>query len=88
MMHLVEHHQFDTGQHFRLRQLQIMKEARAASEPEALDAVLSNLPLERLGLEACALTAWLHGELKATGWPAICIKTRQAKAAAGSRNYY
>jgi transposase len=50
---------------------QIMKEARAASEPEALDAVLSNLglPLERLGLKACALTAWLHGELKATGWP-------------------
>ena len=65
---------------------QIMKEARAASEPEALDAVLSNLglPLERLGLEACSLTAWLHGELKATGWPAICIETRQAKAAMGA----
>jgi hypothetical protein len=65
---------------------QIMKEARAASEPEALDAVLSNLglPLERLGLEACSLTAWLHGELKAKGWPAICIETRQAKAAIGA----
>lgn len=64
----------------------IMKEARAASEPEALDAILSNLglPLERLGLEACSLTAWLHGELKATGWPAICIETRQAKAAMGA----
>jgi transposase len=57
-----------------------MKEARAASESEALDAVLSNLglPLDRLGLEACSLTAWLHGELKATGWPAICIETRLA----------
>jgi transposase len=57
---------------------QIVKEARAASEPEALDAVLSNLglPLERLGLEASSL--------KATGWPAICIETRQAKAAVGA----
>jgi hypothetical protein len=50
----------------------IMKEARAASEPEAL-------PLERLGLETCSLTAWLHGELKAAGWPAICIESRKAK---------
>lgn len=64
---------------------QIMKEARAASEPEALDALLSTLglPLERLGLEACSLTAWLHGELKAADWPAICIESRQAKAVMG-----
>ena len=64
---------------------QIMKEARAASEPEALDALLSTLglPLERLGLEACSLTAWLHGELKAADWPAICIELRQAKAVMG-----
>jgi transposase len=34
---------------------QIMKEARAASEPEALDALLSNLGLP---LEPCSLT---HG---------------------------
>ena len=47
---------------------QIMKEAGAASAPEARDALFSNLglPRERLGLEACSLTAWLHGELKAT----------------------
>jgi transposase len=47
----------------------IMKEARAASEPEALDTLLSSLglPLERLGLETCSLTAWLHGELKPPG---------------------
>lgn len=65
---------------------QILKEARAASEPEALDALFSTLglPLERLGLEACSLTAWLHGELKAAGWPAICIKSRRAKAAMGA----
>jgi transposase len=59
----------------------IMKEARAASEPEALDTLLSSLglPLECLGLETCSLTAWLHGELKAAGWPAICIESRKAK---------
>jgi hypothetical protein len=47
----------------------IMKETRAAGEPEARDALLSNLglPLERFGLQACALTAWLH---KAAGRPA------------------
>jgi transposase len=61
----------------------IVKEARAASEPEALVAALSkiDLPLDRIGLEACSLTAWLHDELRAAGWPAICIETRQANAA-------
>ncbi len=65
---------------------QILKETRTASEPEALDAVFSalGLPLERLGLEACSLTAWLHGELKAAGWPVICIESRRAKAAIGA----
>ena len=61
----------------------IVKETRAASEPEALIAALREigLPLERIGLEACSLTAWLHDELCAAGLPAICIETRQANAA-------
>lgn len=61
----------------------IVKEARAASEPEALVAVLRaiDLPLERIGLEACSLTAWLHDGLRGAGLPAICIETRQANAA-------
>jgi transposase len=44
----------------------IVKEARATSEPQALIATLENigLPLERVGLEACSLTAWLHDELQ------------------------
>ena len=37
--------------------------------------------MDRIGLEACSLTAWLHDELRAAGWPAICIETRQANAA-------
>lgn len=61
----------------------IVKETRAASEPEALCVALRKigLPLERIGLEACSLTAWLHDGLRAEGWPAICIETRQANAA-------
>jgi transposase len=61
----------------------IMKEMRTASEPEALADALSaaGLPLERVGLEACSLTAWLHDGLCAAGWAALCIETRQANAA-------
>jgi len=64
----------------------VIKEARAASEPEALHALLSsfNVPFERVGLEACSLTAWLHSELTSAGWPAICIESRHAKAAMGA----
>ena len=65
---------------------QMIKEARATSEPDALHALLAsfNLPFERVGLEACSLTAWLHGELTSAGWPAICIESRHAKAAMGA----
>jgi transposase len=61
----------------------IVKELRAASEPEALVAALRTigLPLARIGLEACSLTAWLHEGLTQAGLPAICIETRQANAA-------
>jgi transposase len=37
--------------------------------------------MERVGLEACSLSAWLHAGLTEAGIPAICIETRQAKAA-------
>ena len=56
----------------------IVKEARSASEPDALAAALLGfeMPIERIGLEACSLTAWLHDELTQAGLPAICIETR------------
>ncbi len=44
----------------------IVREVRAVSEPQPLvvAALLAiGLPLERVGLEACSLTAWLHDEL-------------------------
>ena len=64
----------------------IVREARAASEPEALVAFFNacGMKLERVGLEACSLTAWLHAGLTEAGFPAICIEARQAKAAMGA----
>lgn len=47
----------------------IVKELRALSEPPALIAALDGigLPLERIGLEARSLTAWLHDGLCEAG---------------------
>jgi transposase len=61
----------------------VVKEMRATSDPEGLADALSSagLPLERVGLEACSLAAWLHGGLRAAGWSAVCIETRTANAA-------
>jgi transposase len=65
---------------------QIVREARAASEPGALVAFFksSAMTMERIGLEACSLTAWLHQGLSEAELPAICIEARQAKAAMGA----
>ena len=61
----------------------IMREVRAASETDALIEALqgTGFALERVGLEACSLSAWLHDGLTQAGLPAICIETRQANAA-------
>lgn len=61
---------------------EIVKEFRAASEPKALITALRrlDLPLERIGLEACSLSSWLHDGLCSEGLPAICIETRHANA--------
>jgi transposase len=64
----------------------IVREARVPSEPEALVAFFRGLGLamERIGLEACSLAAWLHEGLTAAGLPAVCLETRRAKAAVGA----
>jgi transposase len=63
----------------------IVREARVASDPEALIAFFraTGMAMERVGLEACSLTAWLHQGLTEAGIAAICIEARQAKAAMG-----
>src|SRR3954452_19123596 len=64
----------------------IVREARVSSEPEALVAFFraSGMTMERVGLEACSLTAWLQQGLSEEGIPAVCIEARQAKAAMGA----
>jgi transposase len=65
----------------------ILREARAPSEPEALVAFFRDcgMVMARIGLEACSLSAWLQHGLSEAGLPAVCIETRQAKAAMGAR---
>lgn len=64
----------------------LVKEAKVASDPEALIGFFEGLGLSmgRIGLEACSLTAWLHERLSAAGLPVVCMETRQAKAAMGA----
>ena len=61
----------------------IVREARVTSEPEALVAFFAacGMTMERIGLEACSLTAWLHEGLTAADLTATCIEARQAEAA-------
>ena len=61
----------------------IVREAKVASEPEALVAFFGQLglPLTRVGLEAGPLSQWLHAGLTAAGFAAVLLETRHVKAA-------
>src|SRR5512135_2004641 len=61
----------------------IVREAKVASDPEALSAFLRELglPLTRLGLEAGPLSQWLHAGLAAAGFTVVLLETRHVKAA-------
>src|SRR6516164_5589404 len=60
----------------------IMREARVASEPEALLQVLTNtiFRFKRVGLEAGPLSQWLYSVLAEAGLPVICVETRNMRA--------
>src|SRR5689334_20277835 len=58
----------------------IVREAKVASEPEALLKVLRSLNFKRIGLEAGPLSQWLFGELAEAGLPVICVETRHMRA--------
>jgi transposase len=68
----------------------IVKEAKVASDPDAIGAFLraTGLELGRVGLEAGSTSSWLHAGLRAQGWPVVRIDARHAAAAlrAGFRN--
>src|SRR3954452_7016937 len=61
----------------------IVREAKVASEPEALVGFLAGLgvALTRIGLEAGPLSQWLHAGLTAAGFEAVLLETRHVKAA-------
>ena len=61
----------------------MVREAKVASEPEALVRFIAELgvPVASVGLEAGPLSAWLHDGLKAAGHEVALLETRQVKAA-------
>ena len=61
----------------------IVREAKVASEPEALVRLFGQLglPLTRIGLEAGPLSQWLHAGLTEAGLEAVLLETRHVKAA-------
>lgn len=62
---------------------QVVREAKVASEPEALVGFLrgQQLAIGRVGLEAGPLSQWLHAALVAAGFEAVLLETRHVKAA-------
>jgi transposase len=61
----------------------IVKEAKVASEPEALVCFFKELgvPVNRIGLEAGPLSQWLHAGLTQAGFETVLLETRHVKAA-------
>jgi transposase len=62
---------------------EIVREAKVASEPQALIAWFAGLGLElgRIGLEAGPLSQWLYAGLSAAGLQAELLETRHVRAA-------
>ncbi|WP_313670028.1 IS110 family transposase, partial [Sandarakinorhabdus sp.] len=61
----------------------VVKEAKVASDPDALVAwfVELGLPMERIGLEAGPLSQWLYAGLTAAKFPVVLLETRQVRDA-------
>ena len=61
----------------------IMREAKVASEPDALVRFFADLgyPVVRIGLEAGPLSQWLHAGLSEAGFATVLLETRHVKAA-------
>jgi transposase len=64
----------------------IVREAKVASEPDALVGYLreGGLVLTRVGLEAGPLSQWLHAGLTEAGFEVVLLETRHVKAALGA----
>ena len=62
---------------------QVVREAKVASEPEALIRFLrmQDMEVARVGLEAGPLSQWLHAGLVTAGFEVVLLETRHVKAA-------
>jgi len=62
---------------------QVLREAKIASEPEALVGWFNRLgvELERIGLEAGPLSQWLYGGMRDAGVAAELLETRHVRDA-------
>ncbi len=62
---------------------EIVSEGTVISEPSAIAAFIkaNAVGAKRIGLETGPTTTWLWHELRALGFPVICIDARHAKAA-------
>lgn len=60
----------------------IVREAKVATEPEAIVGLLSAAGLEyvRVGLEAGPMSQWVVAGLLEAGLPVVCVETRQMRA--------
>lgn len=65
----------------------IVREAKAASDPEALARFLGSCGVEitRVGLEAGPLSQWLHAGLSAAGYSVVLLETRLVKRVLSAR---
>src|SRR5262245_18391334 len=63
----------------------VIRELKAASEPVAILAVLTEeaLAIERIGLEAGPLSQWLYSALADAGLPVICVSLEQKRTCRG-----
>jgi transposase len=61
----------------------IVREAKVASEPEALVGFFAQLGVQvtRIGLEAGPLSQWIHAGLTRAGFEVMLPETRQVKTA-------
>jgi transposase len=60
----------------------VILEQKVGAEPNDIAALLKHFgkPLNRIGLEAGPTSSWLFNELRAAGYPALCLECRHVKA--------
>ena len=60
----------------------VVLEEKVGAEPKDIAALLKVFgnPLKRIGLEAGPTSSWLFSELRAAGYPVLCLECRHVKA--------